>query len=258
MTAPVGFEPGWTAPPWVRVFVTEREGGYSRPPFDSLNLALHVGDDPRAVSANRELLQTALALPAEPGWLEQVHGTRCTRVGAGGPEVPEADAGLVENPGAVAGVLTADCLPVVLARADGTAAAVAHAGWRGLSAGVLEGVATALGPPESLHAFLGPAIGPGAFEVGGEVREAFVTGSREDAKAFRPAGDRWRADIFLLAANRLKRLGVAPGRICGGGLCTNREPRRFFSYRRDGRTGRMATLVWLEPGVGDGVNPRDG
>lgn len=258
MRGPGGFRPDWTAPATVRAFVTTREGGYSRPPIDSLNLAGHVGDDPGAVGANRALVREALGLPAEPGWLVQVHGTRCTRVTPEGPEDPEADSGLVDSSGAVAGVLTADCLPVILARDDGGAAAVAHAGWRGLAGGVLERAAAGLGAPEDLHAFLGPAIGPRAFEVGPEVREAFTGSAPEDAEAFRPAGERWLADIYRLAVNRLRRLGVLPERIAGGGLCTFSDARRFYSYRRDGRTGRLATLVWLEPGPGEGGNPRHG
>ncbi|HKJ70851.1 MAG TPA: peptidoglycan editing factor PgeF [Gammaproteobacteria bacterium] len=242
-----GFEPHWTAPPGVRMFVTTRQGGHSRPPFEAFNLALHVGDDPDAVAANRADLRNGLGLPAEPAWLEQVHGTRCTRVGPDGPEQAEADAGVVNAPGAVAAVLTADCLPVVLARDDGTAAGVAHAGWRGLAAGVLEQAAAALGDPADLHAFLGPAIGPEAYTVGQEVRDAFHRAALEDLLAFQPAGDAWQANLYLLAANRLKRLGVDPARISGGGFCTYTDAERFFSYRRDnGETGRMATVVWIE------------
>jgi hypothetical protein len=243
-----GFEPHWTAPPGVRVFVTTRGGtGHSVPPFDRFNLANHVGDDPEAVAANRADLRRGLGLPAEPGWLAQVHGTRCTRVDADGPVEAEADAGVVVSPGAVAAVLTADCLPVVLARSDGTAAGVAHAGWRGLAAGILEETVAALGPPQSLHAFLGPAIGPEAFTVGSEVRDAFARAAFEDLLAFHPEGEGWRANLYLLAANRLKRLGLDPGAISGGGFCTYTDAERYYSYRRDnGRTGRMATLAWVE------------
>lgn len=242
-----GFEPHWTAPPGVRLFVTTRAGGHSRAPFDGFNLAHHVGDDPAAVAANRADLRAALELPAEPGWLEQAHGTRCTRIEAAGALEPEADAGVVAGPGAVAAVLTADCLPVALARDDGARAGVAHAGWRGLANGVLEEAVAAVGEPGELHAFLGPAIGPEAYAVGEDVREAFARAAYEDLPAFQPRGEGWQANLYLLAANRLKRLGVPPGQISGGGFCTFSDAERFFSFRRDGgRTGRMATLVWIE------------
>lgn len=242
-----GFEPHWTAPPGVRMFITTRDGGHSRPPYDAFNLAHHVGDEPEAVAANRADLRAGLGLPAEPGWLAQVHGTRCTAVGPDGPAEAEADAGTVTGTEAVAAVLTADCLSVVLARDDGTAAGVAHAGWRGLASGVLEETVAALGDGSDLHAFLGPAIGPEAFVVGDEVRDAFAKAAFEDLLAFQPAAEGWHANLYLLAANRLKRLGLDPGRISGGGFCTFSDPARFFSYRRDGGdTGRMATLVWIE------------
>ncbi|MFB6259452.1 MAG: peptidoglycan editing factor PgeF [Thiohalorhabdaceae bacterium] len=243
-----GFEPHWTAPPQVRLFATTRGGGHSQPPFDSFNLGSRVGDDPAAVAANRADLRAGLGLPAEPGWLEQVHGTRVTRVTSDGPDQPEADAGIVAGTGAVAAVLTADCLPIVLARADGTAAGVVHAGWRGLAQGVVEeAVATLAGDPSELYAFLGPAIGPEAYVVGDEVRNAFTSSAFEDLLAFQPGEAGWRANLYLLGANRLKRLGVEPERISGGGFCTYSDSQRFFSHRRDnGRTGRMATLVWIE------------
>ncbi|MFA9460612.1 peptidoglycan editing factor PgeF [Thiohalorhabdus methylotrophus] len=248
MTAVSGFEPHWTAPPNVRTFVTTRTGGVSAPPFESFNLALHVGDDAEAVAENRRRLREGLCLPAEPAWTAQVHGTRCTRAEPEGAADAEADAAVVEGPGAVGVVLTADCLPVVLARADGAAAAVAHAGWRGLAAGVVDEAVRALGSPERIHAYLGPAIGPDAFEVGAEVREAFLAGADEDRRAFHARNDRWLANLYILASQRLKRLGVPPHCISGGGFCTFSDGDRFFSHRRDGQTGRMATLVWLEEG----------
>ncbi|MEF8793648.1 peptidoglycan editing factor PgeF [Thiohalorhabdus sp.] len=247
-TSVAGFEPHWTGPPPVRLFITTRSGGHSHPPFDGFNLAAHVGDDPEALAPNRADLRTGLGLPAEPGWLEQVHGSRVTRIDPDGPAEAEADGGVVTGTGAVAAVLTADCLPIVLARADGTGAGVAHVGWRGLAQGVVEAAVAALtSEPSELHAFLGPAIGPEAFTVGSEVRDAFTTSAFEDLLAFQPEDAGWRANLYLLAANRLKRLGLEPGGISGGGFCTYSDPERFFSYRRDGgRTGRMATLVWLE------------
>jgi hypothetical protein len=243
-----GFAPQWTAPAAVRAFVTTRREGASTGPFAGFNLGDHVGDDPAAVTANRRRLREGLGLPAEPAWLRQVHGIRCTEAGPAGPREPEADAAVVRGPGSVAAVLTADCLPVILARADGAAAGVAHAGWRGLAGGILEATAAALGPGERLHAYLGPAIGPDAFEVGAEVRSAFLAEEPADAAAFRAYGDRWLADLYTLARRRLERLGLPPGWISGGGLCTLTDAERFYSHRRDGRTGRLATLVWLDRG----------
>lgn len=232
----------------MRAFVTTRQGGASSGPFAGFNLGDHVGDDPAAVAANRRRLREGLALPADPAWLRQVHGARCTELTASGPQELEADAAVVREPGTVAAVLTADCLPVVLARADGAAAGVAHAGWRGLAGGILEATVAALGPPGELHAYLGPAIGPAAFEVGEEVRSAFLAQEPADAAAFRGHGDRWLADLYTLARHRLERLGLRSVWISGGGLCTFTDADRFYSHRRDGRTGRMATLVWLDRG----------
>lgn len=242
-----GFTPQWSAPAAVRAFITERgPSGASRPPFHRFNVTDHVGDDPAAVAANRARLRAGLGLPAEPAWLTQVHGTTVAEVGAAGPEPGEADAAVVRGPGRVAAVLTADCLPVLLARDDGTAVAAAHAGWRGLANGVLEAAVMALGESARLHAYLGPAIGPGGFAVGREVREAFVAHDPEAEIAFRPAGPgRWRGDLFRLARQRLIAAGLAPERISGGGQCTYADPARFYSHRRDGRTGRLATLVWI-------------
>jgi hypothetical protein len=245
-----GFVPAWTAPAGVQAFVTARgPQGDSRPPYHRFNVADHVGDDPAAVAANRARLREGLALPAEPAWLTQVHGTTVAEVSGDQPRPPEADAAVVRGPGAVAAVLTADCLPVLLARGDGAAAAAAHAGWRGLANGVLEATVAALrdpARPADLHAYIGPAIGPAGFAVGREVREAFLAADPEAAHAFIPAGPgRWRGDLFRLARQRLAACGLRPDRIKGGGLCTYSDPARFYSHRRDGRTGRLATLVWL-------------
>jgi YfiH family protein len=239
--------------PGVRVVVTTRRGGHSASPRAGLNLATHVGDVPACVVANRQCLQQVLQLPAAPWWLQQVHGIQVFEPAAIVPDagwpLPVADAACTRH-GAVLAVLTADCLPVVLAAADGSAVAVAHAGWRGLAAGVLEASLAALRcAPDAVTAWLGPAIGPRAFEVGDEVREVFVSGHEQAAMAFvANARGRWQADLGLLAMQRLEAAGVT--RVGGGGVCTVSDPTRWYSYRRDSvpgaDTGRFVTLVWRE------------
>ncbi len=238
-------EPEWPAPPQVRALSTLRAGGASVGPYASLNLAAHVGDDPRAVAANRRLLAEAAGLPAEPLWLEQVHGVEVVRHDGALRTPPRADAAFAVAPRRVCAVMTADCLPVVLTDRGGTRIAVAHAGWRGLLAGVLEATVAALGsPPGELLAWLGPAIGADAFEVGEEVRAAFEPRWPGAAGCFRPnARGRHLADLCALARLALARAGV--GAVHGGGWCTCSESQRFYSYRRDGTTGRMATLAWI-------------
>lgn len=236
----------WPAPARVKALTTTRAGGVSAAPYDSLNLAAHVGDDPTAVAANRARLRAAASLPAEPVWLEQVHGTVIVDAAQAASGV-QADGSHARAPGVVCAVLTADCLPVFLCDRDGTRVAVVHAGWRGLVAGIIEqGVAALNLPPARLLAYLGPAIGPRAFEVGPEVRAAFVTQDAAAQDAFVPGdGDRHWADIYLLARGRLARAGVSA--VFGGEECTYEDRARFYSYRRDGRCGRMASLIWLEP-----------
>lgn len=247
MSPPVaGLAPRWPVPASVRAFITFRTGGVSQGPFASFNLAHTVGDAPEAVRTNRERLRRGLGLPAKPAWLEQVHGADLALAGPEGPDRVRADAALVTAPGGVAAVLTADCLPVLLARGDGTAAAAVHGGWRGLAAGVLEAAVGALGAEETLYAFLGPAIGPGAYTVGEDVRSAFAGRSSGELMAFAPAGQGWKLNLYRLARNRLLHLGLSPGRISGGGFCTWTDRDRFFSHRRDRETGRMAALIWLE------------
>jgi YfiH family protein len=228
----------------VRACTTTRAGGVSEGPWASLNLGDHVDDDPAAVAANRARLAGELALPREPQWLRQVHGTR---VRAPDAEADCADACFEDRPGRVCAVLTADCLPVLLCNAAGTRVAAAHAGWRGLVAGVLEQTAARFDdPPAQILAWLGPAIGPQAFEVGDEVRAAFVGADTAAAAHFvakRPG--HWLADLYGLARLRLARAGIT--QVSGGGFCTYREPERFYSYRRDGITGRMASLIWIQP-----------
>lgn len=240
--------PDWPASSRVGALQTLRSGGCSAAPWNSLNLGDHVGDDPARVAANRAGLRTYL--PAEPCWLRQVHGI--VTVNAESTAIyPEADAVFTRQPGKVCTVMTADCLPVLFCNRAGTVVAAAHAGWRGLVAGVLE--ATLFGmavPPAEVMAWLGPAIGPQAFEVGDEVRARFVAhDSLAEAAfvAYRPG--KWLADIYMLARQRLLSAGVAS--IHGGDFCTVKDTGRFFSYRRDGVTGRMASLIWLagESGV---------
>ena len=240
----------WPAPPGVVAFTTLRHGaGSSQPPFDTFNLGARCGDAPEAVAANRRALVERLGLPSTPVWLRQVHGTEVFRVPASGPsghllDEPEADAAVTGVPGVVLAILTADCLPVVLAADDGSELATAHAGWRGLAAGVLEAAVAAMRtPPGRLLAWLGPAAGPADYEVGDEVRDAFV-GAAAAFVATRPG--HWHVDLFALARLRLQHAGLAPGAIHGGGLSTIADPDRFFSHRRDRRTGRMATIAWLQ------------
>jgi polyphenol oxidase len=240
---------GWITPEWplagrVEVLSTLRSGGVSDGPYASLNLAAHVGDRPEAVAANRRRLRVAAQLPAEPLWLEQVHGVEVARHAEAEAGV-RADAAVAFEPGRVCAVMTADCLPVVLADRDGTRVAVAHAGWRGLLGGVLEATVAELGiAARELHAWLGPAIGPAAFEVGAEVREAFSARAPSSAECFvRNERGRYCADLYRLARLALGAAGV--GAVYGGGWCTHRDRERFFSFRRDGVTGRMATLAWL-------------
>lgn len=236
--------PDWPAPPNVHAMSTTRGGGYGSGAYDSFNLASHVGDDPVAVAANRQLLRNRL--PVVPVWLKQVHGVRCVDVATAGHDA-EADASFSRTPVQACAVLTADCLPLLLCDEAGTVVAAVHAGWRGLAAGVIEAAAGAMQVPGArLLAWLGPAIGPAAFEVGAEVRAAFLQQDQGAAAAFVPHGTgKWLCDLYVLARRRLARLGVK--RIHGGGDCTYTQRERFFSYRRDGITGRMATLVWLEP-----------
>lgn len=234
--------PDWPAPAHVRALQTLRTGGCSPAPWASFNLGDHVGDEPARVAANRAELRRQL--PAEPLWLQQVHGTVVVDA-AQAPQATTADASFANEPDQVCAVMTADCLPVLFCDRAGSVVAAAHAGWRGLLDGILECTIAALPVvPGELLAWLGPAIGPERFEVGGEVRAAFVAHDAQAAGAFRPHGDKWWADIYSLARQRLQAAGVT--NIHGGGQCTVSDAERYFSYRRDGVTGRMATLIWLE------------
>jgi YfiH family protein len=247
---PDWFAADWPAPPRVRTLFTTRQGGVSQPPFDTMNLGTQVGDDAAAVEQNRARLSGLL--PAAPGWMRQVHGTRVVDAAQAALRMEEADACVALSDGQVCAVLVADCLPVMLCDRRGTVVAVAHAGWRGLAAGVLEETVARLAiAPSELLACLGPAIGKDAFEVGRDVLEAFA--AREPAmgacftpKAPGPSGEpKWLGDLPELARRRLRAVGIT--NVWGGQLCTYSDPARFYSHRRDRRTGRQAALIWLEP-----------
>lgn len=263
-------EADWPAPANVRALTTTRHGlGVSQPPFDHLNLGARCGDAPEAVAENRRQLAEALGLPSPPRWLRQVHGIGVVRLapslsptpsqpppslrerGGDGIE-PEADAAVTATPGVVLAILTADCLPVVFAARDGSEVAAAHAGWRGLAEGVLEATVAAMrSPADRLLAWLGPAAGPGAYEVGTEVFEAFVSRDAGASAMFAPTRPgHWNVDLYALARRRLAAIGVAD--VHGGDLCTLSDPARFFSHRRSthdgsGGSGRIATLAWIAP-----------
>lgn len=273
---------GWPAPRGVRGLTTLRHGlGVSKAPFDTFNMGnctAAEGDDPADVARNRALLEAHAALPASPRWLRQVHGVGVVRFGSDEPGrdvnaaaittpdtatlgssaedrataalLPEADASVTSEPGVVLAILTADCLPVLFCADDGSEVAAAHAGWRGLADGVLEAtVAEMRTSPERVRAWLGPAAGPQRYEVGVEVYDAFVSRDWSAGSAFTSTREHhWRVDLYALARRRLAAVGIAPDRISGGDLCTLSAPDRFYSHRRDRRTGRMVSLVWIEPG----------
>jgi len=233
--------PQWPAPARVKSCVTTRTGGVSAPPFDSCNLGDHVGDDPQAVLKNRQRLVSLLG--CKPAWLQQVHGTAVVEALPG--QVAQADASWTATPGVACAIMTADCLPALFCDRAGTRVAAAHAGWRGLAGGVLESTLDALAlPAEQVLVWLGPAIGAQAFEVGAEVREAFVAQHAQAAEAFRPSHNagKFIADIYQLARIRLAARGVEA--VYGGDFCTFNDP-RFYSYRRAAQTGRFASLIWL-------------
>jgi YfiH family protein len=242
---------GWIVPAWpvaanVRTLSTTRAGGASRGPYAGLNLATRVGDDPRAVDGNRAALRRHL--PSDPVWLEQVHGVDVVEAElAASQSAPvRADGAVARTRRRVCAVLTADCLPVVLATRGGDVVGIAHAGWRGLASGVIEATLERMAtPPAEVVAWLGPGISQAAYEVGQEVYAAFVARDAGARDAFQPgAAGKYRADLYALARRRLGAAGVSE--VHGGGYCTYGEPERFYSYRRDRTTGRMATLVWID------------
>jgi len=237
--------PNWPAPAWVKAYTTTRAGGHSQAPYHSFNLADHVGDHPKAVAANRALLKQTLKLPAEPLWLKQVHGTQTIAAQAYQADC-EGDAIYATQPGQVGVVLTADCLPVLFCDRLGTCVAIAHAGWRGLAHGILEATLQRLSAPlHDVLVWLGPAIGAQSFEVGDEVRNVFMGFLPQASQAFSPSRPHhWWADLHILAQQRLTSYGVTA--IFGDNFCTYTDAERFYSYRRDKETGRMASLIWLE------------
>ncbi|MDD2892779.1 MAG: peptidoglycan editing factor PgeF [Halothiobacillaceae bacterium] len=243
--------PDWPRPPDVRAVQTTRNGGVSGAPYASLNLATHVGDDPAHVQANRQKLRTVLALPSEPRWLEQVHGIEVHLASHENtpPHAPRADAAYTDQAGIVLAIMTADCLPVLLASRDGQEIAAAHAGWRGLLGGVLEASLSHFrAPPTEIIAWLGPAISQAAFEVGDEVRTAFMQHDPAAHSAFVPSprsehrAGHWQADLYSLARQRLAASGLQ--NVYGGELCSYSDSVNFYSYRREATTGRMASLIW--------------
>lgn len=240
--SPLWISAEWPAPANVRTCITTRRGGCSQGPWKGFNLGTHVGDEPTHVAANRAELQRVLG--CTPAWLNQTHSTLACK--ANPDQVADADASWTNERQIACTIMTADCLPVLLCNKDGTRVAAAHAGWRGLLEGILEQTVSSMGSPGySLMAWLGPAIGPQEFEVGPEVRDAFIAHDAQAQAAFVPSSreGRYLADIYQLARQRLAEAGVTA--VYGGGLCTVSEPARYFSYRRDSKTGRFASLIWL-------------
>ena len=257
--------PQWQLASRVTAFSTTRLGGVSAAPFDSLNLGLHVGDELSAVQENRRRVQESFALPATPRWLQQTHSADMVSIGVEGAALAEAgsdqsdtvcaDGSWTDQTDTVLAVLTADCLPVVISDVHGRQLAVVHAGWRGLAAGILENALAKFDPGVELHAWLGPAIGPDAFEVGEEVRQAFVDRKPEHASSFLPgipgsahtpsSGAKFWADIYALARTELQESRSVI--VSGGDYCTVSQPQWFHSHRRDGvSSGRMATMAWID------------
>jgi len=241
------FAPDWPAPNKVQALQSTRQGGVSRAAWASLNFAFHVGDDRLSVGSNRQRLQTHL--PTEVQWLQQVHGSRIVELPDTSTESPKADASFTSQRNVVCAVQTADCLPLLICDRAATVVAAVHAGWRGLSAGVIESTLARLAiPANELLVWLGPAIGQQAFEVGEDVYTAFVDADSETGAAFvrhQHKAEKWLCDVYALARRKLECFGVTF--IYGGGECTFSDIRRYYSFRRDGVTGRMASLIWLAP-----------
>jgi polyphenol oxidase len=235
--------PKWNAPANVQALSTTRAGGYSEAPYAGLNMGFGSGDDPSAVRKNRTSLLREVDAPSEPIWLAQVHGVECVEAKSDAAGIA-ADASFSRTPNEVCAVMTADCMPVLFCSVDGERVAAAHAGWRGLANGVLETTCERMGGEvDSIMAWLGPCIGQANYEVGEEVRTSFLADDRQASKYFAPTRPgHWCADLPGLAQQRLLKLGVRE--VSGGHWCTHAEPNRFYSYRRDGITGRMATLIW--------------
>ena len=235
--------PNWNVPEHIKAVSTTRDGGISLQPYDGLNLGMHVGDDREVVQTNRDLFVRFNNLPSNPVWLEQTHSTVVTRLSAPTDEVVEADASITSKGGVVCGVMTADCLPILLTDIEGSQVAAVHAGWRGLANGIVENTVRQFDKP--VVAWLGPAIGSSAFEVGEDVYDVFISHDPIAEWAFRSKGNgKYLADMSLLATQRLKEAKVKD--IIDSGLCTYSDPKRFYSYRREGITGRQATFIWIE------------
>lgn len=239
--------PDWPAPERVKAFVTCRQGGNSLAGYAGFNVAKHVGDDDALVDTNRRQLIQQAALPGKPVWLDQVHGIHAIQLEDDcNAVIPRADASIARHENRVCAVMTADCLPVLLCKTDGSAVAAIHAGWRGLLSGVIENTVSQLGEATDILAWLGPAIGPGRFEVGAEVKQAFVEKNSVMQQAFQTVDStHYLADLYALARMTLLHCGVK--RMYGGEHCTYNQPNQFYSYRRDAVTGRMASLIWLQP-----------
>ncbi|MCC5854645.1 MAG: peptidoglycan editing factor PgeF [Idiomarina sp.] len=239
--------PEWAVPKHIQAAVTTRQGGVSAAPYASLNLGTHVGDLPAAVTTNRARVKKDLKLPSSPLWLSQVHGTRVVRThGETMTDTPESDASYTATPGVVLAIMTADCLPLLLTNRDGTEIAVAHCGWKGIAGGLIRKVVAEFeSPAEDIIAWMGPAIGPSAFEVGDDVRRAMMKSDAGHQDAFQPFQQRWLADIYQLVRHDLALSGVRE--VTGGDLCTVSDSEQFFSYRRDGVTGRMGSFLWIQP-----------
>lgn len=242
-----GIEPHWQVSAKVRGITTFRSGGVSAAPYQSLNLGLHVGDEPAAVLANRRLLEQQLSLPTTPRWLNQTHGTDIITVTEQEfTYLPEADASYTQTVGQVLAIMTADCLPLFIASADGTEIALVHCGWRSVANGIIERTLQHFQSSTSnLHAWLGPAIGPHHFTVGSDVNKAMELLSVNYECHFKPFNDRWLLNLFSLISSDLKRLGMK--NVSSSNACTVEHEQHYFSYRRDGLTGRMVSLLWLEP-----------
>ncbi|MCW8330643.1 peptidoglycan editing factor PgeF [Photobacterium sp. SDRW27] len=237
--------PDWPAPANVKAVTTTRLGGVSQQPYQGLNLGLHVGDNAKHVQRNRMLLQQELGLADSPAWLNQIHSNSVLELNASLSVVPDADGSYTQVAGITCIAMTADCLPVLFCDKAGSQVAAVHAGWRGLADGIIEAALDKFTvPAEQILVWLGPAIGPDAFEVGSEVREQFMVALPQAEQAFKPHGEKWLADLYLLARQRLQQRGITD--IYGGEYCTFGDPELFYSYRRDGVTGRQASLIWLE------------
>jgi len=240
-------EADWAAPPSIQALTTTRTGGSSKAPFDTLNIGDHVDDDPRDVARNRKYVKKELKLPSKPIWLNQVHGARVAEVAKDtSGTIPTADAAVTRDRGCVLAVMTADCLPVILCSPEHSVVAAVHGGWRSLAADILQNTVTAMDcPPSSIHAWLGPAIGPDKFAVGDDVFNAFVAKDWQMADCFKTTDQqKFMADLYAIARRSLSTLGVEY--ISGGSHCTYTESDTFYSYRREAKTGRMVTLTWME------------